>query len=195
MSKGDALARGLVELTRVKGAFVAASDRAARSVRSCADCDARCCKVGFNSMLVTGIEAAALARRLSEPDLAPLVPGILERARAEVERRALDREPGAKYDCPLLSGEGRCLVHGPAQPAGCLTYRPVPDGGCDHDLPVWHRHSPRIDRIERRVFGRGTEPRPIPVALLDVMSSGRGPARRGGRGEGRRAPRSPRTCG
>lgn len=161
---------GLVTLSRVKGAFLAASDRASREVRDCATCDARCCKVGFNSMLVTRIEVEALARRLREPDLAPALPEILERARAEVRRRGLEKDPTAKYDCPLLDEAGRCLVHGEAQPGGCLTFRPVRDGGCDHDLPLWQKQEKLLHAAEKQAFGRRPHPVPIPVALLRALS-------------------------
>jgi len=159
----------LVRLEAVKLDLKGPSDRAGREVRSCATCDARCCRVGFNSMLVSRIEARALARRLREPDLAPLVPGIAARARREVEVRGLARDRFAKYDCPLLTAEGRCLVHGPAQPAGCLTFRPVRDGGCDHDVGLFEEHESRIDRLEEEAFGDVADPRPIPVALLDAL--------------------------
>lgn len=155
-----------MKLRPIKGVLLDASERAAREIRSCEDCDARCCKVGLNSMLVSRIEAAALARRLSEPDLATLLPEILEKARREVELRGLEDDDEATYDCPLLSPEGRCMVHGPAQPAGCLTFRPVSDGGCDHDFDLFHRENKKILAAEKKAFRKVGDPLPIPVALL-----------------------------
>ncbi len=159
----------LARLAEVKAPLLEASDRAARELRSCAGCDAHCCRAGCNSMRVSRLEALALARRLSEPDLAPRVPEILRRAREEIRLRGLCADSDATYDCPLLSGEGRCLVHGPAQPSGCLTFRPVPDGGCDHDLRLFHRHYGKVERLDRRVFGRRSRPLPIPLALVNVL--------------------------
>jgi len=120
-------------------------------------------------MRIYRIEAAALARRLREPDLAPRIPEILEKARAEIECRGLSDDPEATYDCPLLSEEGGCLVHGAAQPAGCLTFSPVEDGGCDHDLKLFYKKSPKIEAADRRAFGRVAEPIAIPLALLEVL--------------------------
>lgn len=120
-------------------------------------------------MKVSRIEALALARRLAEPDLAPSVPGILRRAKREIEARRLDRDPDATYDCPLLSEEGRCLVHGPAQPSGCLTFVPVPDGGCDHDLGLFHRHHGAVEKAEKRALGKRYPPLSIPEALVKVL--------------------------
>ncbi|MHC4469650.1 MAG: hypothetical protein ACYS99_01680, partial [Planctomycetota bacterium] len=104
---------GFERLDRAKLPLLQSSRAADRDIRSCAGCDAHCCKVGFNSMKVSRIEALALARRLGEPDLAERIPQILDRARAEVERRGLERNEDATYDCPLLDAEDRCLVHGP----------------------------------------------------------------------------------
>jgi Fe-S-cluster containining protein len=163
------LDRALVQLAPVKRALVRASGRAAARVRSCDGCPAKCCRAGLNSMKITRIEAEALRRRLVGPDLAPLVPEILRRAEAEVARRGLKDGPSATYDCPLLSPTGRCLVHGPAQPAGCLTFRPVPDGGCDHDLPLFHRKEPEIARAERAAWGRLAPVLSIPEALLRLF--------------------------
>ena len=58
----------------------------------------------------------------------------------------------------------------PAQPAGCLTFRPVADGGCDHDLAGFDRALPRIEAAERMAFGRVEEPRPIPMAILRALT-------------------------
>jgi hypothetical protein len=164
------LERGLVHLAPAKLDLVAASDRAGETRRDCATCDAHCCRVGFNSMLVSRIEAAAMARRLREPDLVDRVEEIRDRARREIDRRGLVVDPFAKFDCPLLSEAGRCLVHGPAQPAGCLTFMPVADGGCDHDLEGFDRAQPRIEAAERKAFGSVEDPRPIPVALLRALA-------------------------
>jgi len=120
-------------------------------------------------MRVSRIEALALARRLREPDLAPQVPAILARARAEVERRGLTEAADATYDCPLLDHEDRCMVHGPAQPAGCMTFKPVSDGGCDHDLPLFHRHNANVEAAERKALGKRYTPLPIPLALVKVL--------------------------
>jgi Fe-S-cluster containining protein len=167
---GTPLDDGLVRLEPVKLDLVRASDRAGETVRDCATCDAHCCRVGFNSMLVSRIEAVAIARRLREPDLIDRVEEIRDRARREIDRRGLIGDPYAEFDCPLLDGEGRCLVHGPAQPAGCLTFMPVDDGGCDHDLEGFDRALPRIEAAERRAFGDVEEPRPIPIAILAALA-------------------------
>jgi Fe-S-cluster containining protein len=169
LDASDRLERPLVELASVKRALVRASDRAAREVRSCEGCPAKCCRVGFNSMKITRIEAEALRRRLAKPDLAPLLPEILRRAEEEVRTRGLATDPDATYDCPLLSPEGRCLVHGPAQPAGCLTFRPVSDGGCDHDLPLFHRREPEIAKAERAAWGRLAPVLSIPEAIVRLF--------------------------
>jgi Fe-S-cluster containining protein len=159
-------------LARIKEPLHASSRAASEAVRSCAGCDARCCKAGLNSMRVSRIEALALARRLGEPDLAPEIPAILERARAEVEKRGLSEESDTTYDCPLLDDENRCMVHGPAQPAGCMTFKPVDDGGCDHDLPLFHRHYKLVEAAERKALGKRYPALPIPLALLKVLRAG-----------------------
>jgi hypothetical protein len=164
------LESGLIHLEPVKGSLVSASDRAGHRYRDCATCDAHCCRVGFNSMLVSRIEAVAIARRLLEPDLSGRIDEIRERARREVEVRGLLEDPDANYDCPLLGEDGRCLVHGTAQPAGCLTFVPVADGGCDHDLGKFAKALPRIEEAERRAYGDVSEPRPIPVAILEALA-------------------------
>jgi len=173
------LERGLTHLTKTKLDLVGISDRAGESIRDCATCDAHCCKVGFNSMLVGRIEAVAIARRLREPDLIERIEKIRDRARREVDRRGLIEDPFVNFDCPLLDGEGRCLVHGPAQPAGCLTsaqpagcltFMPVDDGGCDHDLDGFDRALPGIEAAEHKAFGIIEDPRPIPVAILRALA-------------------------
>jgi len=164
------LEQGLVHLAPAKLDLAGTSDRAGETVRDCATCDAHCCQVGFNSMLVSRIEAVAMARRLREPDLIDRIEEIRDRARREVDRRGLIEDPDANFDCPLLDGEGRCLVHGPAQPAGCLTFMPVGDGGCDHDLDGFERAQPRIEAAEKEAFGSVEEPRPIPVAILRALA-------------------------
>lgn len=169
----ERIRRGLIHLGPAKERLVTESDRASRDLRDCATCDAHCCKVGFNSMLVSRIEAHGIADRLREPDLADRIPGILRKARREVERRGLDEDDSAKFDCPLLDEAGRCLVHGPAQPVGCLTFQPVSDGGCDHDLDAFDRALPRIEAAERKAFGRVADPEPIPVALVQVLGRDR----------------------
>jgi hypothetical protein len=184
---------GLVRLSEVKLALGAASDRASREIRDCATCDARCCKVGFNSMLVTRIEARAIADRLAEPDLAPRISEIVRRAREETARRGLDRDPAAKYDCPLLDEGGRCLVHGPAQPVGCLTFRPVADGGCDHDLPLFRKHIGKVRKADRAAFGKGSDPLPIPVAILKALDRAGGSAPSATGDRRRRGTRPPRS--
>jgi Fe-S-cluster containining protein len=173
MSKaaGDRIAAGLKALGRVKERFVRRSDRAARTVRSCSTCDAHCCKVGFNSMKVHRIEAEALRRRLLEPDLAPLRPEILAKARREIEERGLTDDPDASYTCPLLSDDGQCLVHGPAQPAGCLSFSPVSDGGCDHDFEFFERQEEEIYAAGKLAYGKEQRPVSIPVALTRVLKS------------------------
>ncbi len=173
----DRLAKALVALRPVKGLLLAASERAVQEVRSCAGCDARCCRAGLNSMKVTRLEAEALARRLEQADLVPLLPEILARSRAEVAKRRLAEDPDATYDCPLLTADGRCLVHGPAQPAGCLSFRPVADGGCDHDRDLFARQEPAMARADRIAFGRVHPVESIPEALLRRFcptSKGRG---------------------
>ena len=172
MCRSTAVSEGLKRLEPVKLALDAASRRAADGVRSCASCDAHCCRIGCNSMRVSRLEAEVIARRLAEPDLAPLVPQILERARGEVRKRGLRPDRDTTYDCPLLSPEGRCLVHGPSQPAGCLTFRPVEDGGCDHDLPLFRKHENRILNANRTAWGRDEDPLPIPIALLKTLPPG-----------------------
>ncbi|MEN8148978.1 MAG: hypothetical protein ABFS86_04095 [Planctomycetota bacterium] len=161
----------LVRLEPVKLSLVSGSDRAGEAHRDCATCDAHCCRVGFNSMLVSRIEAVAMARRLGEPDLAPRREEIRERARAEIEERGLADDPFVDYDCPLLEPDGKCLIHGPAQPAGCLTFQPVADGGCDHDLEAFDAVLPRIEAAEIEAFGDVDEVRPIPVALLRALAA------------------------
>jgi hypothetical protein len=177
-SMDDRIRKGLIHLGPAKERLVTGSDRASRDMRDCATCDAHCCKVGFNSMLVSRIEAHAIAERLREEDLADRIPAILRKARREVDRRGLRDDETANFDCPLLDEEGRCLVHGPAQPAGCLTFQPVSDGGCDHDLDAFDGALPRIEAAERKAFGRVADPEPIPVAILRVL----GRDRRGRRG-------------
>ena len=163
------LDKALEALARVKAAFVGKSDTAATNVRSCAGCDARCCKVGLNSMRVHRIEAEALKRRIEQEDLRAMIPTIVAKAKSEVRERGLEANSDATYTCPLLSDEGHCLVHGPAQPAGCLTFSPVDDGGCDHDLGFFGKHVKGISKAEKKAYGRESEPLPIPVALLRIL--------------------------
>ena len=120
-------------------------------------------------MRVSRIEALALARRLGEADLAPRIQEIHARARAEVDRRGLDPDQDITYDCPLLGEDDRCLVHGPAQPAGCLTFKPIDGERCDHDLRLFHRHYPKIEAAEKRAIGKLFPALPIPLALLKVL--------------------------
>ncbi len=196
MDKAEKIDRALDALTRVKIAFVRKSDSTEKQVRSCLDCDAHCCQVGFNSMRVHRIEAEALRRRLQGDDLRSLIPAIIEKAKSEVRERGLLENEDANFNCPLLSDEGRCLVHGPAQPAGCLTFSPVADGGCDHDLAFFAKHVKGIRAAERKAYGRESEPLPIPVALLRVLRTGRpDPGRPAGPAGDRRGARSPRKCG
>ena len=170
MDRAEKIDLALEALARVKVAFVRKSESAENQVRSCAGCDAHCCKVGFNSMRVHRIEAEALLRRLQEDDLRPLIPGILEKAKSEVRERGLLEDEDANYNCPLLSDEGRCLVHGPAQPAGCLSFSPVGDGGCDHDFAFFRKKVKGIRAAEKKAYGRESEPLSIPVALLRITS-------------------------
>ncbi len=196
MARPEKIDRALETLARVKVAFVCKSDSAQKQVRSCVGCDAHCCKVGFNSMRVHRIEAEALRRRLLEDDLRPLIPGILEKAKSEIREQGLSEDENASYNCPLLSDEGRCLVHGPAQPAGCLTFSPVDDGGCDHDFAFFAKHVKKIRAAERKAYGRESEPLPIPVALLRMFRTERpDPERPAGPAGDRRGARSPRTRG
>ena len=190
------LESALQALVAVKARLVAMSDSADETVRSCAGCDAHCCKVGFNSMLLHRIEAEALRRRLNEADLAPLIPLIREKAMEQMGEHDLTHDKGASYTCPLLSDDGGCLVHGPAQPAGCLTFRPIDDGGCDHDLKFFEENLPEILSADRDAYGRESEPLSIPVALERVLRPGRpGPKRRAGRARGRPRARSRRKGG
>lgn len=190
------LKRALASLAEVKARLVAKSNAAEETVRSCEGCDAHCCKVGFNSMLLHRIEAEALRRRLHEADLAPLIPLIREKAMEQMAEHDLLIDKRASYTCPLLSDDGRCLVHGPAQPMGCLTFRPVSDGGCDHDHEFFEENLPAVLAADRDGYGRESEPLSIPVALERVLRPGKpGRARRGGRAGGRPGARSRRRGG
>lgn len=197
MENRDARLNGALEkLASVKAGFVSNSDSADETVRTCAGCDAHCCKVGFNSMLLHRIEAEALRRRIQEPDLAPLIPLFIEKAKTEIQDHDLLIDKGASYTCPLLSDEGGCLVHGTAQPAGCLTFRPVGDGGCDQDREFFEKNLPGILAADRDAYGRESEPLSIPVALERVLRPEKpGRARSKGRGRGRPRARSRRKGG
>ena len=111
-----------------------------------------------------------MARRLREPDLAPRLEEIRSRARNEIDRRGLVEDPDADYDCPFNDPDGKCLIHGPAQPAGCLTFQPVADGGCEHDFDAFGEVLPAIEAAEREAYGSVEDMRPIPVALLRALA-------------------------
>jgi Fe-S-cluster containining protein len=160
---------------------------------SCAGCDAHCCKVGRNGMLVTRLEAAAIVERLhADPALRARLPAIERRVRETVARHGLtasDATGRRTYTCPFLDERNRCTIHGAGQPLGCITFMPRRGGGCDQEVAPFEVALEEIARLNDEVYGAdGWRPMLIPVAVERVISARRrpaGPSRRGRPSAGR----------
>jgi len=128
LSLEDALDRLAALTERVR------EDVEARRAFSCEGCDARCCRVGANAMLVTRLETEALLERVAtDPALEEHREAIAERVSSTAARLYDEEGPELPtYDCPFLGEDLRCLVHGRGQPLGCVTFMPVRDEFCDH---------------------------------------------------------------
>ncbi len=105
-----------------------------RRAFSCEGCDARCCRVERNAMLVTRLETEALLDRVArDPALADHAADIAERVSSTAARLYEEEGPELPtFDCPFLGEDLRCLVHGRGQPLGCITFMPLRDDMCDH---------------------------------------------------------------
>jgi len=151
-----------------------------RRAFSCAGCDAHCCKVGRNGMLVTRLEAVEIVERLAaEPDLRARLGHFARRVADTVERFGLrgaaEAAPPAvgrapTYTCPFLDDRNRCAIHGRGQPLGCMTFMPLAGGGCDQHVAPFEVGIDAIAALNDEVYGAaGWRPLLIPVAVQRVL--------------------------
>jgi Fe-S-cluster containining protein len=152
-----------------------------RRAFSCAGCDAHCCKVGRNGMLVTRLEAVAIVERLrADPALRARLPALEARVRETNRRHGLrptDATGGKTYTCPFLDEQNRCSIHGRGQPLGCITFMPKRGGGCDQQVAPFEVALDEIARLNDELYGAsGWTPMLIPVAVERVISARPRPA-------------------
>jgi hypothetical protein len=132
-------------------------------------------------MLVTPIEAAAAFERIvTDPDLRGRREELAWRlaetaARIRSLRVGPDEEP-ATYDCPFLGEDNRCMVHGPGQPLGCITFIPVTEDGCDQEVEVFEDAFEELQAILRDWSGEeDREGTSLPIAVDELVRK-HGPA-------------------
>lgn len=138
---------------------------------SCAGCEAHCCRVGRNAMLVTRVETEAILERMNaDPELRRLSARLLDRLTATADRLLDEEEELPTYDCPFLGEDNRCLVHGRGQPLGCVTFMPGAGGGCEV------REDEMVDAFEElmeiQAAWLGEEERDgelLPIAVRDAL--------------------------
>jgi Fe-S-cluster containining protein len=195
---------------RVDGALARLAELLARTAAgvekkrafTCAGCDAHCCKVGRNGMLVTRLEAEAIVARLrDDPALRPRAAELARRVSDTVRRHALhagDATGAQTYTCPFLDEQNRCAIHGRGQPLGCITFMPMRGGGCDQHVPEFETALDAMARLNDEVYGpHGWQPMLIPVAVERALAAGVRDSRPGspsrtGRSSRRRRPGSSR---
>ena len=146
----------------------------ARRAFTCAGCEAHCCRVGRNAMLVTRLETEAILDRMErDPELRPFLPGIADRL-AETAARLLGEEGPElpTFDCPFLGEDNRCLIHGRGQPLGCVTFMPIEGDRCDHREDEFVAAFEELIALQTAWLGvEDREGELIPIAVQDALES------------------------
>ena len=162
--------RGLDQLRNIREDFrekiVSTYERRAKNCLTCETQGVCCEDEHFVNVRVSRLEAAAIKEVLSRLSVVRRA-GVLARA----EEAVSDLSAKETYACPLLEKGSGCLVHAVAKPLPCIQH------GCyenREDLPpdeLLNDGEAKIDRLNRRVYGRAAAMKPLPVALLDSVRS------------------------
>ena len=148
-------------------------DKYEHSAQDCETCPTKgacCLDAHFVNVHITKLEAVAIKKTLSK-----LKEGnrreIYERITEAVEKYDLkaDGDSFAKtYACPLFEKSVGCPVHENGKPAPCISHACYEDQA---DLPpeiLQTAIENKIERLNRRVYGKGSNSLPLPV-WLDLL--------------------------
>ena len=162
--------RGLDQLRNIREDFrekiVSTYERRAKNCLTCETQGVCCEDEHFVNVRVSRLEAAAIKEVLSRLSVVRRA-GVLARA----EEAVSDLSAKETYACPLLEKGSGCLVHADAKPLPCIQHACYENS---EDLPpdeLLEAVEEKVDRLNRRVYGRAALLRPLPVALLDSVRS------------------------
>ena len=141
-----------------------------KNAKSCATCEtpgACCLDAHFVNVRISQLEAKAIRGALEElPD--ELRDGVHRRIERAIEEYRLDAGDDNTYACPLFEKGTGCLVHTKAKPLPCIQHACYEN---EKDLPpdeLLAEQEGRVDRVNRRVYGRKSKLTPLPVAIGSV---------------------------
>jgi hypothetical protein len=163
-------------LDRLRAVLDRARERSeSRRAFTCAGCDAPCCRVGRNGMLVTRLEAELIADALlADPELSSRLDELRRRIDEAIRRvgRIDLTEPPPTFDCPFLEEDVGCLLHGKAQPLGCITFMPRESGDCEHHVDLFEDAFDEVVRLNEILTGHeDREGTLLPHAVREVLRS------------------------
>ncbi len=168
--------RALQDLGKLKKDFQSfIAENYERNAQSCAVCPTKgacCLDAHFVNVHISKLEAVAVRKTLSN---------LAEEKQREIYQRAA--ETVEKYDlktsgdsfaktyaCPLFEKSVGCLVHENGKPTACISHACYEN---EADLPpemFQEAIENKIERLNRRVYGKGWDYLPLPV-WLDLLGN------------------------
>ena len=159
--------RGIEQLREIREEFRVEVGRHEVRAKNCGSCDtpgACCLDEHFVNVRITRLEAAAIGQAIGELT-ASLQERVFRRVENTIKVNRLTDSSNEKFACPLFEKGVGCLVHTTAKPLPCIQH------ACyerQEDLPpdeLLMEAEEKIDRLNRRVYGKASALMPLPVAV------------------------------
>jgi len=159
--------RAIERLREIREEFRGDVGRYEVRAKNCGSCDtpgACCLDEHFVNVRITRLEAAAIGRAIGELPVS-LQERVFRRVENSIKVNRLTDSSNEKFACPLFEKGVGCLVHASAKPLPCIQH------ACyerHEDLPpdeLLIEAEDKIDRLNRRVYGKASALMPLPVAV------------------------------